>query len=231
MIKKSDRGLKLYKKQKSLEYIAKKCKVTLRTVRIWRRKFDWDSQIDYNPPPIAHAGAPKGSKNGKGGPIRNKNTVKHGLYAKYLPPETLAIDTDLEQASPIDILWANIKLKFAAIIAAQKILIVRSAEDNSKFTEQSTRVRVLADGSKEIEKTATEKQVLAIEKETKFLLAQSRAMNTLNNMIRTYDELCRSSLATEEQKARVDKLKAEINIIAGGAGEDTEGVQIIDDTN
>ena len=50
-------------------------------------------------------------------------------------------------------------------------------------------------------------------------------------MVRTYDELCRSSLATEEQKARILKLKAEVAVLADSGDTVNEGVQIIDDTN
>lgn len=42
-----------------------------------------------------------------------------------------------------------------------------------------------------------------------FLQAHSRAVTALNGLIRQYDELLRSELVTEEQRARIDKLKAE----------------------
>ena len=35
-------------------------------------------------------------------------------------------------------------------------------------------------------------------------------MGTLMNLIKQYDELCRSSLATDEQRLRIEKLKTEI---------------------
>ena len=50
----------------------------------------------------------------------------------------------------------------------------------------------------------------AWDKQAVFLQAQSRAMAELRNMIKQYDELCKSDMATEEQKARIDKLRVDI---------------------
>lgn len=227
-----EKGLELYKKRASLELIAKKCRVQLRTVRRWIKRYDWNSQIDYAPPtwPVK-GGAPKGNTNSKGGKKGNKKALKHGLYAKCLPPETLSIVEGLDGVSPLDILWVNIKIKFATILHAQKIMHVKSATDHLKLTESATAVKVNADGTKEVKKESRERIVDASAKEVSFLIAQSRAMGTLNNMIRTYDELCRSSLATEEQKARILKLKAEVAVLADSGDSVNEGVQIIDDTN
>lgn len=50
----------------------------------------------------------------------------------------------------------------------------------------------------------------AWDKQAPFMTAQSKAMTTLNNMIKQYDEFCRSELATEEQRAQIAKLKLEI---------------------
>ena len=47
----------------------------------------------------------------------------------------------------------------------------------------------------------------------KFLKAQSKAMDPLARLIKQYDELCKSELATEEQKARIAKLKNEVAVI------------------
>ena len=41
-------------------------------------------------------------------------------------------------------------------------------------------------------------------------MAQSRAMGTLMNLIKQYEEMCNSKLATEEQRLRIEKLKKEI---------------------
>ena len=125
--------------------------------------------------------------------------MKHGLFAKYLPAETLELVGNIEMMSPIDILWENICLKYAAIIRSQKIMYVKDVDD---FTE-----RITGEGSKGTTYQYTE----AYDKQATFLMAQSRAMGTLMNLIKQYEEMCNSELATEEQKLRIEKLKKEIN--------------------
>lgn len=133
-----------------------------------------------------------------GAPIKNANAVKHGLFSKYLPAETLELVGAIETMSPIDILWENICLKYAAIIRSQKIMYVEDANDCTK--------RITLEGEA-IAYQYTE----AYEKQASFLIAQSRAMGTLMNLIKQYEELCRSDFATEEQKLRIEKLKTEIS--------------------
>ena len=130
------------------------------------------------------------------GKLQNTNAVKHGLFSKYLPAETLELVGSIEKMSPLDILWENICLKYAAIIRSQKIMFVENADDYTK--------RITLDGeSRAYEYTE------AYEKQASFLIAQSRAMGTLMSLIKQYDELCRSSLATDEQRLRIEKLRIE----------------------
>ncbi len=135
-------------------------------------------------------GAPKGNKNGE----------KHGFYSKHLPKETLEIVKELEEKNPLDILWENITIQYAAIIRAQKLMFVSSQDD--KTIERSGYKSGKLIGEDYVVQMAWDKQ-------EQFLNAQSRAMTTLHQMIARYDELLRSSLSTEEQRARIDKLKAE----------------------
>ncbi len=133
-----------------------------------------------------------------GAPEKNTNAIKHGLFSKYLPAETLELVGNIEMMSPLDILWENICLKYAAIIRSQKIMYVKDDKDVTK--------RITMDGAEAIAYQYTE----AYEKQASFLIAQSRAMGTLMNLIKQYEELCRSDFATEEQKLRIEKLKTEI---------------------
>ena len=55
----------------------------------------------------------------------------------------------------------------------------------------------------------------AWDKQANFLSAQSRAMKTLEGLIKQYDALLHSDLATEEQRARIDKIRAEIKSMNG----------------
>lgn len=133
-----------------------------------------------------------------GAPIKNANAVKHGLFSKYLPAETLELVGAIETMSPIDILWENICLKYAAIIRSQQIMYVK---DNNDVTK-----RITVDGSE----TTVYQYKEAYEKQASFLMAQSRAMGTLMNLIKQYEEMCNGKLATEEQRLRIEKLKKEI---------------------
>lgn len=185
----------LYEKGSTFKAILEQYKIPTKTVRKWASRYKWERK--------------KGSKKGAEtkrklsnvclGKLQNTNAVKHGLFAKYLPAETLELVGAIETMSPLDILWENICLKYAAIIRSQKIMYVKDADD---FTE-----RITGEGSKGTTYQYTE----AYDKQATFLMAQSRAMGTLMNLIKQYEEMCNSELATEEQKLRIEKLKKEIN--------------------
>lgn len=148
-----------------------------------------------------------------GAPEKNTNAIKHGLFSKYLPAETLELVGNIEMMSPLDILWENICLKYAAIIRSQKIMYVKDDKDVTK--------RITMDGA---EATAYQ-YIEAYDKQATFLMAQSRAMGTLMNLIKQYEEMCNSELATEEQKLRIEKLKTEIT---KATDEEPVKVEIID---
>lgn len=184
----------LYEKGSTFKAILEQYKIPTKTVREWASRYKWERK--------------KGSKKGtetkqkkietRGAPNKNVNAVKHGLFAKYLPAETLELVGTIETMSPLDILWENICLKYAAIIRSQKIMYIKDADD---FTE-----RIVAEG-----KGMAYQYNEAYDKQATFLMAQSRAMGTLMNLIKQYEEMCNSELATEEQKLRIEKLKKEIN--------------------
>ena len=72
----------------------------------------------------------------------------------------------------------------------------------------------------------------AWDKQNEFLKAQARAQSELRAMIKQYDEMIHRSweLASEEQKARIDQMKAQtarISLEPADAGED--GVEIVND--
>lgn len=165
-------------------------------------------------------GAPKGNKNalgnkgGPGGPYRNKKAEKHGFFSKYLPEDTLDILTEIEEKSPIDMLWDNITIQYAAIIRAQRIMYVESKEEMIKELKKK----------KEVESTTSDtfeeeyEFQFAWDRQATFLNAQSRAISELRSSIKQYEEMLKSDLATEEQKLRIAKLKGEVNKIESGEG-------------
>lgn len=184
----------LYEKGVSFKEISAQYKAPAKTVKRWADKYKWFSEKCPE----------KMSKTKRKvdkiciGKLQNTNAVKHGLFSKYLPAETLELVGNIEMMSPLDILWENICLKYAAIIRAQKIMFVKDANDVTK--------RMTMDGAEATSYQYTE----AYEKQASFLIAQSRAMGTLMSLIKQYDELCRSELVTDEQRLRIEKLKMEL---------------------
>ena len=184
----------LYEKGTTFKGISEQYKIPAKTVRQWASKYKWERE--------------KGSKkstetkqlriNKGGAPEKNTNAIKHGLFSKYLPAETLELVGNIEMMSPLDILWENICLKYAAIIRSQQVMYVK---DNNDVTK-----RITVDGSE----TTVYQYKEAYEKQASFLMAQSRAMGTLMNLIKQYEEMCNGKLATEEQRLRIEKLKKEI---------------------
>lgn len=184
----------LYEKGSTFKTILEQYKIPAKTVRQWASKYKWERE--------------KGSKkstetkqlriNKGGAPEKNTNAIKHGLFSKYLPAETLELVGNIEMMSPLDILWENICLKYAVIIRSQQIMYVKDTNDATK--------RITVDGSE----TTVYQYKEAYEKQASFLMAQSRAMGTLMNLIKQYEEMCNGKLATEEQRLRIEKLKKEI---------------------
>lgn len=187
--------------------IAERLGVSSGTVRGWKSKDKWEPKIkgtlqkkneERSKKP---RGAPKGSKNalGHGAPKGNTNAIKHGLFSKYLPQEVYEIAQELSEKQPIDILWENITLTYANLLHAQRILYVQDVDDTTSIMIATT-----AKGGSSYEiHTAWDKQ-------GKALAAIARAQAELRGMIKTYDELTRSPLVTEEQRLRIDNLKAQL---------------------
>lgn len=184
---------KAYQNGTNFEEISKQYKIAVSTVKRWAYRDKWVQKNDTK----NKTETKRNLKKICVGKLQNTNAVKHGLFSKYLPEETLELVGSIENMSPIDILWENICLKYAAIIRSQKLMYVEDANDCTK--------RITLEGEA-IAYQYTE----AYEKQASFLIAQSRAMGTLMSLIKQYDELCRSELATDEQRLRIEKLKTEI---------------------
>lgn len=204
-----DKAFEIYSENNGnieLVEIAERLGVSAGTVRGWKSKDKWESKIkgtfqkkntERSKKP---RGAPKGSKNalGHGAPKGNTNALKHGLFAKYLPQEVYEIAQELSDKQPIDILWENITLTYANLLHAQRILFVQDVEDSDTFVTSTGKA-----GTGYEHHTAWDKQ-------GKALAAIARAQSELKSMIKTYDELTRSPLVTEEQRLRIDNLKAQL---------------------
>lgn len=185
--------------------IAKKYNVSPSTVKTWKRRYWADAPLPSRPKRVA-----KPKKLSSGVPPGTQNALKTGLFAKYLPEDVLHIVLEIDKSNPIEILWGNICIKYAQILKAQQIMHVKDASDSKRLVSKSTTIANSAMTGKQTSATVTEEEIAAEMRMASFMNAESKAMLALTKMIKQYDELCRGPLATEEQKARLDKLKAEV---------------------
>ncbi|WP_279621871.1 phage terminase small subunit [Listeria monocytogenes] len=185
--------------------IAKKYDVSLNTVKSWKKRYGW--YRDRGAPELKgvhtkeRGGASNGNKHAvgnKGGaaPRNNQNALKHGLYSKYMPDETLEIMNSMEEMSAPDLIWNQIQIQYAAIIRAQKIMWVENAEDETKV---QTQVGFGESGSDKYE------YQFAWDKQANFLNAQSRAMSTLSGLIKQFIAIADEQ---DERKAKLDQIVA-----------------------
>lgn len=193
------------------------------TVRRWKSTHKWDSErSDKKKANVRIKKRKRGGQPGNHnatGPPGNKHAEKHGFFSKWLPEETKEILDEISGNDPIDLLWDNIQLQYAAIIRAQKLMHVKDQEDMTK--------EVSMNGS---ETTAYDIQY-SWDKQANFMTAQSRAMKTLEGMISKYDDLIHKNWdnVTEEQKERIALLKARRSKLEQIDDADDDGVEIIND--
>ena len=194
--------------------IANILNVPERTISVWKIRDSWNEKVNCSTSKKECSttkkkrGGQPGNKNavGHGAPPKNKNAEKHGFFSKYLPEETFEIMQEIKEKNPLDILWENIQIQYAAIIRAQRIMYVKDQKDKTIEKIEEKKGKIVGERW-EVQQ--------AWDKQANFLKAQSRAMGELRSLIKQYDELCRTDLATEEQKLRIEKVKAEINKING----------------
>ena len=63
---------------------------------------------------------------------RNNAALKHGLFSRYIPKETLEIMGSMTKDNPADIIWDQIMIQYAAIIRAQQIMFVTDKDEMIK---------------------------------------------------------------------------------------------------
>ena len=202
----------MYRKGIKLVEIASQLNLPEGTVRRWKCTHKWDSErSDRNSErSVKNRGAPAGNQNavGHGAPKQNKNAEKYGFFSKYLPEETVSIIQEMP-TDPLDILWDQVQIAYAAIIRAQSIMYVRGQKD----------VTITKIGHKDGETVTEERWEVqqAWDKQGNFLQAQARAQKTLEGLIKQYDELLHKNweLASEEQKARIAQLRAQTDKLTG----------------
>lgn len=168
------------------------------TIRKMKSKGNWDAEMTpeqeaKRPPPLVNYRAPF--------PKSNKLGLKHGLFVRYLPQETLDIFDDIANRGVIDVLWDQIRLAYAAILRSQQLMYVKDREDKTSELISSS-------SGDDGQSSETYLIQLPWDKQASFMNAQAKAQNSLVRLIERYDEYCRQDLATQEQIARIEHIKA-----------------------
>lgn len=205
----------MYLKGMKLVEIASQLNLPEGTIRSWKNRQTWDCNVANEKCNVAKRkkGGQPGNHNATG-PPKNHNAEKHGLFRKYLPPETFSIIQEMPK-DPLDVLWDQIQIAYAAIIRAQQIMYVR--DRNDKTTEKIEEKEGNVIGERwEVQQ--------AWDKQANFLKSQARAQSELRSLVKQYDEMLHKNweLATEEQRSRIAQMKAQTQKITG------EGMEVED---
>ncbi len=202
----------LYLKGLKLVDISKQLDLPEGTVRRWKSTYKWDSERSNTESERSdkNKGAQPGNKNasGHGAPKQNKNAEKFGFFSKYLPEETREIISAIEQAEPLELLWHQIQIAYAAIIRAQRIAYVKDQQDKTVEKVEEKSGKVIGE-SWEVQQ--------AWDKQNEFLKAQAKAQGELRSLIKQYDEMLHKDweAASEEQKLRIAQIKAQTDKLTG----------------
>lgn len=224
--KRIEQAKAMYLKGMKLVEIASRLNLPEGTVRRWKSTHRWDNERSDKKSERSDKkkrGGQPGNQNATG-PPGNKNAEKYGFFSKYLPDETREIFEAIEQADPLDLLWHQIQIAYAAIVRAQRIAYVIDRDDKTieKIEEK--------DGNVIGEKWEVQQ---AWDKQENFLKAQARAQGELRAMIKQYDDMLHADWesASEEQKARIEQIKANTERLRTNRsdGSEDEGVEIIND--
>ena len=220
-----EQAKELYLQGKKLVEIASQLNLPEGTVRRWKCTHKWDSERSDKKSERSKRkkGGQPGNHNATG-PPGNKNAEKYGFFSKYLPEETREIFSAIDQADPLDLLWHQIQIAYAAIIRAQRIAYVKDQKDKTVEKVEEKKGKIVGQRW-EVQQ--------AWDKQNEFLKAQARAQGELRAMIKQYDEMLHKDweAASEEQKARIAHMKAQTAKIQSesGSGENEERVMIVND--
>lgn len=184
--------------------IAEKYGVTINTVKSWKTRYKWSKDgkksVHTKTGKVCIQKAKLGNQNaaGHGAPEGNKNAEKYGFFSKYLPDETREIFSAIEEADPLDLLWHQIQLAYAAIIRAQKIAYVKDQEDKTKEKTGS-----FDNGDTYMVQQAWDKQ-------NEFLKAQARAQGEFRALVKQYKELAEKTGGKQDAINKLDAILGEL---------------------
>ncbi|MEK4704947.1 phage terminase small subunit [Bacillus sp. FSL H8-0512] len=221
---------------KGMKYkdLAEKYGVSINTIKSWKKRHGWERKKGAPTKKSVHTkkGGQPGNKNAVGNsggaPARNQNAKTHGFYSKHMPAEAFEIMQDIQELSPVDMLWEQIQIQFTAIVRAQKIMFVESKDEMIK--ELKKKKSVVSD-STDIEEEEYEFQ-FAWDRHATFLNAQSRAMGELRSLIKQFEGLAHEKderrLKLEQMRLNIDRTKAEVERITNNKEDSTFEIIIKD---
>lgn len=144
---------------------------------------------------------------------RNQAALKHGIFSKYLPQETLDIINDMQDKTPADLLYDQIQIQYATIIRSQQIMFVRDKDDMAKEISQS------GWGDSGADKWDIQ---FAWDRQATFISSMSRAMGTMGNLIKQFVNIAHEDderlLKLEQMQLNVNKTKAEVEKLSNDEG-------------
>lgn len=178
---------------KGMKYkdLAEKYGVSINTIKSWKKRHGWERKKGAPKEKSVHTkkGGQPGNKNAignsGGAPARNQKAKTHGFYSKHMPAEAFEIMQDIQEFSPVDLVWEQIQIQFTAIVRAQKIMFFENKDEMIK--ELKKKKSVVSD-SIDIEEEEYEFQ-FAWNRHATFLNAQSRAMGELRSLIKQFEGL------------------------------------------
>jgi phage terminase small subunit len=199
-----DKAFEIFKEHNgniSNKEIARILNEKLVNINSWRTQDKWAKRLNKT-------GAPYGNKNAVGNsggraPKGNYNSFKYGKYTARIPFAVKTIMEELDIEDPLEKLWRSICLQEARIIHMQDIMHVKDRNDLTKD------IKKLTQGNN----PSIEFEIqFAWDKEANLINTLSKAHATLTRMIKEYEELLHANrdTATEIQRLRVEKLKADI---------------------
>lgn len=162
---------------------------------------------------------------------RNSAALKHGLFSRYIPKETLAIMGMMDKDNPADLIWDQIMIQYAAIIRSQEIMFVEHKDETIKELKKLKVENVVSTDGQDVQLPIEQEYEIqfAWDRQASFLNAQSRAISELRTSIKQFCEMAHDDderrLKLEAMQVGIDKSKAEIEKLSGN--EDDGPIEIM----
>lgn len=188
---------------KPLVEIATELNKSSSTIRKWKSLDSWEDELKGSAPLNKRSAPLKNNQNAvenKGGaPPKNHNAVTHGLYAKYLPAETLEIAEAFNEVNPVDLIWDSITTQYALILQTHKIMQVSGKDDHSKEVS----------GWSSGEGGSSERYAFQYswDKHASYMNTIARAMGTLSNFIKQFILIADEA---DERRLKLELMQAQI---------------------